>query len=123
MTLIKRIDADPFLVLSAIIRARPRHQRSIMEMRSSRTRNLRERVGRPEYLGVTRDEVAAACRVPSRYRFDIMRETIIPIGGMEAGHSEQVFKNMFGQIAATKLLVAPLFQRDINIGDSSTERG
>ena len=29
MTLIERIDADPFLVLSAMIRARPRHQRSI----------------------------------------------------------------------------------------------
>jgi hypothetical protein len=26
MTLIERIDADPFLVLSAMIRARPRHQ-------------------------------------------------------------------------------------------------
>jgi hypothetical protein len=29
MTLIERIDADPFQVLSAMIRARPRHQRSI----------------------------------------------------------------------------------------------
>ena len=59
-------------------------------MGSSRPRNLRERVGWPEYPGVTRDEVAAACRAPSRYRFDIMGETIISIGGMEAGHSEQV---------------------------------
>ena len=70
-----------------------------------------------------RDEVAAVCRSPSRYRFDIMRETIISIGGMEPGHSEQVFKNMLGQIAVAKLLVPPLFQRDINIGDGSTERG
>src|SRR5262249_39069421 len=29
MTRIERIDADPFLILSAMIRARPRHQRSI----------------------------------------------------------------------------------------------
>jgi hypothetical protein len=29
MTLIERLDADPFQVLSAMIRARPRHQRSI----------------------------------------------------------------------------------------------
>jgi len=29
MTLIERIDADPFQFLSAMIRARPRHQRSI----------------------------------------------------------------------------------------------
>jgi hypothetical protein len=29
MTLIERIDADAFLVLSAMIRARPLHQRSI----------------------------------------------------------------------------------------------
>jgi hypothetical protein len=27
----KRIDADPFLILSAIIRARPRHQRCYYE--------------------------------------------------------------------------------------------
>src|SRR6266508_3756410 len=52
-----------------------------------------------------------------------MRETIISIGGMEAGHSEQVLKNMVGQIAAAKFLVPPLFQWDINIGDGSTERG
>jgi hypothetical protein len=29
MTRIERIDADPFLVLSAMIRSRPRHQSSI----------------------------------------------------------------------------------------------
>jgi hypothetical protein len=29
MTLIERIEADPFLALSAMIRARPRHRRSI----------------------------------------------------------------------------------------------
>jgi hypothetical protein len=29
MTQVERIDADPFLVLSALIRARPRHPRSI----------------------------------------------------------------------------------------------
>jgi hypothetical protein len=29
MARIERIDADPFLVLSAMIRARPRHPRSI----------------------------------------------------------------------------------------------
>jgi hypothetical protein len=29
MTRIERIDADPFLVLSAMIRARPRHPRSV----------------------------------------------------------------------------------------------
>jgi hypothetical protein len=29
VTRIERIDADPFLVLPAMIRARPRHQRSI----------------------------------------------------------------------------------------------
>jgi hypothetical protein len=29
MTREERIDADPFLILSAMIRARPRHQRSI----------------------------------------------------------------------------------------------
>jgi len=72
---------------------------------------------------VTRNEIAAVGRAPSRYRFDIMRETIISIGGMEAGHSEQVFKNMFGQIAAAKLLIPPLLQWDINIGDGSTDRG
>jgi hypothetical protein len=29
MTRIERIDVDPYLVLSAMIRARPRHRRSI----------------------------------------------------------------------------------------------
>jgi len=53
---------------------------------------------------------------------DIVREAIISIGGMESGHSEQVLKKMVRQIAAAKLLVPPLFQRDINIGDGSTER-
>jgi hypothetical protein len=61
--------------------------------------------------------------MPSRDRFDIVRESIISIGGMETGHGEQVLKNMVGQIAAAKLLVPPLFQWDINIGDGSTERG
>jgi hypothetical protein len=40
---------------------------------------------------------------------------------MEAGHSDQVLKKMIGQIAGAKLLT-PLFQWDINIGNSSTER-
>src|SRR5262249_6583283 len=61
--------------------------------------------------------------MPSRDRFDIVRETIISIGGMEAGHGKQVLKNMVWQIAAAKLLVPPLFQWDINIGDGSPERG
>jgi hypothetical protein len=54
----------------------------------------------PEQLGVARNEFVAACRAPSRYRFDIARETIKSIGGMEAGHAAQVFNNMAGQIAA-----------------------
>ena len=71
---------------------------------------------------MTRNKVAATCRRPSGDRLDIVREAIISIGGMEAGHSEQVLKKMVRQIAAAKLLVPPLFQRDINICDGSTER-
>jgi hypothetical protein len=37
MTRIERIDADPFLVLSAMIRARQRHRRSIDEFFAANT--------------------------------------------------------------------------------------
>jgi hypothetical protein len=37
MTLIERIEADPFLALSVIIRARPRHPRSIDVLFAAKT--------------------------------------------------------------------------------------
>jgi hypothetical protein len=40
---------------------------------------------------------------------------------MEAGHGQQVLEDMVRQIAAAKLLVSPLLQWHINIGDASTE--
>jgi len=92
-----------------------------MKTGSSCPRNPRERAVWHEYLNVTRDEVAAACCGTSRDRVNIVRETIISIGGVEAGHAKQVLKNLVRQIAAAKLL-PPLFQWDINIGNSSTER-
>ena len=41
---------------------------------------------------------------------------------MEAGHGQGMFEEMVGQIAAAQLLVAPLLQRYIDVGDGSTER-
>jgi len=37
-----------------------------------------------------------------------MRQTIITVGGMEAGHGQEMFEHMVGQVAAAQLVVAPL---------------
>src|SRR6185369_11522485 len=78
-------------------------------------------VTRPEQPGVTRYKVADACRWPSRDRLDIVGETIIPIGGMEPGHGQQVLEDMAGQIAAAKLPVPPFFEGHIDVGDGAAE--
>jgi hypothetical protein len=70
---------------------------------------------------VTGHKVTHACRGPSDDRLDIVRETIIPVGGMEAGHSQQVLEDMVRQIAAAQFLVSPLLQWHLDIGDGATE--
>jgi hypothetical protein len=73
-------------------------------------------------LGLSRDEVTDALRRPPGDCLDVMRQTIITVGGMEAGHGPEMFEYMVGQIAAAQLLVAPLLQRYIDVSDGSAER-
>jgi hypothetical protein len=39
-----------------------------------------------------------------------MRQTVITVGGVEAGHGQEVFEDVVGQIAVAQLLVAPLLR-------------
>ena len=66
-----------------------------------------------------RGKVTDTRRRPSCDRLDIVRETIIAIGGVEAGHGQEVLEDMLGQIAAVQLLVPPLLQWYIDISDGS----
>ncbi len=61
-----------------------------------------------EQLGVMRHKLTDAGCGPSCDRLDIVGETIITVGGVEARHGQQVLENMVRQIAAAKLLVSPL---------------
>jgi hypothetical protein len=47
-----------------------------------------------------RHKGTGAGRWPAGDRLDIMRETIIPIGGMELGHSQQVLEDMVRHMTA-----------------------
>ena len=69
-----------------------------------------------------RHKVTDARRGPPRDCLDIVRETIITVGGMEVGHRQEVLEDMVGQIPAAQFMVAPLLQRYIDISDGPTER-
>ena len=71
---------------------------------------------------MSRGKVTDARCGPPGDCLDVMRQTIITVGGMEAGYGHDMFEEMVGQIAAAQLLVAPLLQRYINVGDGLTER-
>ena len=70
---------------------------------------------------MVRHKVTDARRGPPRDCLDIVRETIITVSGMEAGHCQEMLEDMVGQIAAAQFLGAPLLQRYINISDGPTE--
>jgi hypothetical protein len=57
---------------------------------------------------LSRDKLTDARRAPPGDCLDVMRQTIITGGGMEAGHGQEMFEHMVGQIAAAQLVVAPL---------------
>jgi hypothetical protein len=59
-----------------------------------------------KYLLVLRHKIANACCGPSDERLDIVREAIITISGVEAGHGQEVFGDVTGQIVCTHDLVA-----------------
>jgi hypothetical protein len=55
-----------------------------------------------EQLGVTRNIVSGARRGPSCDQLDIVRKTIIAVGGMEARHRYQMLEDMVRQITTPK---------------------
>ena len=58
-----------------------------------------------EDLVVTGHVVAHARRGPACNRFDVVAEPIVPVGGVQAGHRQQVLDEVSGTSAA--FLVAP----------------
>jgi hypothetical protein len=70
---------------------------------------------------MTRHEVTGAGRRPSRGRLDIVRETVIAVGGLEPGHDQQVLGDMVRQLAGAQLLVSPGLEGYIDISDGATE--
>src|SRR5215470_11627246 len=74
-----------------------------------------------KYLLVLRHKIANACCGPSDERLDIVREAIITISGVEAGHGQEVLRDMTGQIVCTHDLIAPLIERHIDVRDAPTE--
>jgi hypothetical protein len=52
---------------------------------------------------------------------DVVREEIITISGVEAGHGQEMFRDMVGQIVCTHNLVAPLIERHVNVPDGPVE--
>jgi hypothetical protein len=75
---------------------------------------------RPAELGLSRDKVTDARRGPPGDCLDVMRQTIMTVGGMKAGHSQQMFEYMVGEIAAAQLLVTYAFA--IKRGPSRPQR-
>ena len=73
----------------------------------------------PEERRVTRHKVTDAGRRPAGDRLDIVCKAIIAVGGMEAGHGQQVLEDMLRQLAAAQLLVPPLLQGHIHIPDGA----
>src|SRR5207249_1065152 len=61
--------------------------------------NLRGWLLRPESLGVLGHKVPHARGPPSRDRLDVVRETIVMVGGVEARHGQQVLEDVVGQLA------------------------
>ncbi len=55
------------------------------------------------------------------YRLDIVGETIVSVGGVQTGHGQQVREKVLRQIAAAQLLILPLLQWDVDIGDSASQ--
>jgi hypothetical protein len=47
---------------------------------------------RPAELGLSRDKVTDARRGPPGDRLDVMPQRIITVGGMKAGHGQQMFE-------------------------------
>src|SRR6266478_4520446 len=74
-----------------------------------------------KHLLVLRHKITNACCGPSDECLDIVSEAIITISGVEAGHGQEVFRDMVGQIVCTHDLVAPLIERHINVPDGPTE--
>src|SRR5215831_15927330 len=74
-----------------------------------------------EELLVLRHKVTNARRGPSDDCLDIVRETIITVSGMEAGHGQEVSREMVGQIVCANYLVAPTIEWYINVPDGSIE--
>ena len=67
------------------------------------------------------DKGTNARRRPAGDSRDIVRETITTVSGVEAGHGQEMFKEMLGQIVPAHFLVTPLIERHIEVRDGSTE--
>src|SRR5215468_6215596 len=73
----------------------------------------------PKHRGVSRHKIPDAGRRPADDRLDIVCEAIVAVGGMETGHSQQMLEHVVWQLAAAQLLVPPLLQGHIHIGDGA----
>jgi hypothetical protein len=71
----------------------------------------------PQYILVLRNEITNACCGPSDDCLDVVREAIITISGVEAGHGQEMFRDMVGQIVCTHNLVAPFIERHVDVPD------
>src|SRR5438046_2829624 len=71
---------------------------------------------------MTSNEVTDACRRPAGNRFHIVRQTVIPVRGMENCHRDDMLKGVIRQVATAKL-VWPTFKGHVDITDCTTQRG
>ncbi len=67
---------------------------------------------------VLHDEVTNRRRGLSGDCLDIVREAIISVSRVEAGHGQEVFKEILGQTVLAQFLVMPLIERRIDAGNS-----
>src|SRR5262245_46229357 len=68
------------------------------------------------------DEVADSRRRPACDLFDIVREPVVTIRGMQLGHRHDMSKRMLRQTTAAKR-VAPPAEGHVDIADRATEGG
>ncbi|WP_437577322.1 hypothetical protein [Sorangium sp. So ce887] len=81
-------------------------------------------IGLPRTIqsGALGDEIAHGRRGPPDDPLDVVGEAIVPIAGVEAGHGREVLEEVIGQAPTPQLLIAPGFERDVDIVDGAMKR-
>src|SRR5262249_4472519 len=74
-----------------------------------------------ELSRMCRDEVLGTHGWMSCYHLEIVGQSVVPIGGMKTGHSENVLEYVVRQIEALKIAISPFLKRQIDVRDRSTE--